>query len=68
MSILGKLVLGFLGLCILLPGLCFGLFGLSFLISATYGGLESFGFALVWFAIGGLLTWAAIAVFRQIGK
>lgn len=65
---LGKLVLGFLGLCILLPGLCFGFFGLSFATSAAYGGAEMVGYALVWFVIAAALIWASIAVFRQIGK
>lgn len=64
MGNIGKLVLGFLGLCILLPGLCFFAFGILFL-----GNLPaSVPLVLVWFGIGALLTWAAVAIFRQIGK
>jgi len=68
MGILGKLVLGFLGLCILLPGLCFGLFGLTFLAGIATSGIETLLYSLVWFVIAAALIWAAIAVFRQIGK
>jgi hypothetical protein len=72
MGILGKIVLAILGLCILLPGLCFGVFGLSAIptVIQGHGGDVSQGLLLVfvWMVIAALLVWAAVAIFRQIGK
>jgi hypothetical protein len=71
-SILGKLALAILGLALLLPGLCFGVFGLSVIPAAfqDYGADVSKALlpVLLWMVIAALLVWAAIAVFRQIGK
>jgi hypothetical protein len=71
-SILGKLALAILGLALLLPGLCFGVFGLSVIPAAfqDYDADVSQALlpVLLWMVIAALLVWAAIAVFRQIGK
>ncbi len=64
MRILGIVVILIQGLMLLLPGLCFFAFGVFFATGLPASALG----VLVWFGIGALLTWGAIAIFRQIGK
>ncbi len=68
----GPILLMFLVVALLLPGLCFGVFGLSVIPAAfqDYDADVSQALlpVLLWMVIAALLVWAAIAVFRQIGK
>lgn len=67
MRILGKLVLGFLGLCVLLPGLCLGAFGLGVLPSLLAGDAASLMWVVGLFSAAGLMVWAAIYLFSRVG-
>ena len=59
------------GLIVLLPGLCFVGFGLLFGAEMLSGAGGNYGFgqmAPFQLIIGGLLTWAAIAIFMRLRK
>lgn len=71
MKTLRMVLLVLAGLIVLLPGLCFLGFGLMFGADMLSGNQDSYGllqlapFQLV---IGGLFTWAAIAIFMRLRK
>ncbi len=68
MGVLAKIFFGLLGLCLLVPGLCFGFFGLGFTSSVRSAGIAALLLGGVWLAIAGLLIWGAITIFRELGR
>lgn len=67
MSTSGKILAAFLGLLVLLPGLCFLAFGVMFAFTKP----DHYGFTRLapqQFVIGAVLTVVAILIFRYIGK
>lgn len=52
-----RILVGIAGVLLLLPGLCTVVFGFMFLASSY-----TLVMALVWFLVGGGLTWAGIAI------
>jgi len=69
MSTLAKIALVFLGLALLLPGLCFLFFGGVFVMAWFAKGLDMYGFYRLapWqLLIGAALTLAAFFVFKRL--